>query len=325
MMLVVAVALSTATYAWFTTSTNVSAEAVVLTAATMDGEAILITHNANGTEASNQITLTSAGTSTLYPATPNTATAFTTFTSDSIANIGANFQNLLQDGTGKYTVPTLTGTDVSYYKDTFYVFNKGFQSTTLEATVKINYDPVDTTSAMAAKSARIAIIERVPSAEVAINSSIATNMSTYSLVGIWQFNGNLAEASYTALDNEATFSATTNYYTESAGVYTKANVTSSNFDELKSSLYTSDQKQNTAANGATGDYGATVSSDTYVNTQLTFTESGFSAIGAATSGNQIANEYTVVVWLEGWDADCTNQITSGVFSVELAFGTVARS
>ena len=360
MMLVVAVALSTATYAWFTSSTRVDAQAVTLTAATMGGEAILITHNADGSGASDHIELAETA-KTLYPATPVAKTAFTTglaaaYTAAASAASGqeaaafatsfeTQFQNLLNDGSGGYVVPTLTGTDASYYMDTFYVFNYGFQSTTLVPTVNITYDSSSNTATMAAKSARIAIIERVGT-EVTLNTSIASNLGSYSIKGIWQFDTSANAAVYTQITDEQ-FSTSQTYYTRTNSgseqvpnyVYTAdATVDADNFaDKVMSGLYII--TGNKAVSGANGAYGATSDSGTYVNGNLTFQDTltgdkdetegedifDFSPIAAATSNHQVANEYTVIVWLEGWDLDCTNQITAGIFKVDLSFGTAARS
>ena len=304
MMLVVAVALSTATYAWFTSNTTVKADAVLLTASTMDGEAILITHNANGADAQQAITLTAQGTEKLYPATPKAATSLTTFAAtgeegdddyvaNDIANIGANFQNLIMGGSGTYTDPSISAPNVSFYKDTFYVFNKGFQSTTLVPTVTIYYDDTDNTSAMAAQSARIAIIERVATAEAALGTAVPYGATGYTVKGIWQYDTSYTDAATTDL------------------TYTKSNVAVSGANG-----------SSTAASG----YGVVAGQDsTFTQGNVEFTPAAFTAIGAATSGNHIANEYTVIVWLEGWDADCTNAITAGTFKVDVSFGTAPRA
>ena len=76
------------------------------------------------------------------------------------------------------------------------------------------------------------------------------------------------------------------------------------------------------------EYGATespASSGQYEKDDEKFSKTAFTAIGAATSGNQKANEYTVVVWLEGWDEDCTNAITAGTFKVDVSFTTAPRN
>ena len=387
MMLVVAVALSTATYAWFTTSTNVSAEAVVLTAATMNGDAILISKSAKGVDASNTITLTAveAG-SALYPATPLSADAFTVFyesnateeqiAANSIANIADNFKNLIMKGEGTYVDATseMGAKDSSFYSETFYIFNKGFQSTTVIPTVNISYDPLDKTSLMAAKSVRVAIVERVGT-QTAMNgpndsadsAAVAFTANGYSLKGIWQFGSYVKVASnatfngeapyytvsggvfstenvedaddfadkkanlyvvgteavtYTKVEGAVAFDAKAHYFTSSDGeTFEAANVTSETFAAAKAleTLYVSDALTNLAMKGANSTYGVAGTSSSYTQGSVTFVPSNFSAIGVADSGNHIANEYTVVVWLEGWDDDCTNQITAGSFKISLGF------
>ena len=392
MMLVVAVALSTATYAWFTTNNKVEAQPVILTAATASAPAILITHNANGSAASNAISLTAQGNSKLYPATPLNANAFTVFygseasqeqiAANSINNIDINFKNLLMDGSGNYVNVTKNPGDVSFYKDTFYVFNKGASAVTLVPTVTIRYNDSVNTSKMAAMSARVAIVERVGT-QAAMSPATAVTFAAdgYSLKGIWEFNSSAALAadySYieaAAYDEGATYfaSPTATEATEVANATAFANLTDpvyvrtqSVFRQITSynntvgfvyyerqtngafkvvtiadenafnqagTLYEKIDTDPAIANKNTateitynsdkfGVADGTVT-DTFVKGTVAFSSADFTEIGTATSGNHIANEYTVVVWLEGWDIDCTNAITAGVFTVDVSFTTAA--
>ena len=265
MMLVVAVALSTATYAWFTNSSSVTASSVTLSAATMDSAAIMISKADNNTGLSNLVSLDSL-TDALYPATPNAANTLTA------AN--PTFANLEIQGDGSATVKPLPSNTQSFYTDTVYVYNKGASSATLTITINLAYGTA-AADEEAAKSLRIAILEQVGSSTS--NATAHATLASATLVGIYEIDTSAA-AEAPATGYTATMKAASDNY----GI---------------------------AGDGANKSQGS-----------ITFTGTGPHAVGTALSGNYICNAYTVVMWLEGWDAQCTNAASAGSFSVGLTFG-----
>ena len=275
MMLVVAVALSTATYAWFTSNTTVTANEVTLTAATMDADAIMISRAADNTGLTNAVDL-AALVGALYPATPNAATALT-------AAAAGSFANLEVQGNGNATVKTLPANTASYYTDTVYVYNKGSQAVTVDGTtISISYANA-AENIEAAASVRIALIEQVGSSTA--NTAASATLGSATLVGIYEID-EITAVHETPADQESpivSYTATTKLSDE-ADTY-----------------------------GITGD-GAAKSKGSQ-----TFDGTGFHPINAVISGNYICNAYTVVMWLEGWDAQCTNASSAGAFNVGLVF------
>ena len=283
MMLVVAVALSTATYAWFTSNATVTANQVVLTAATMNEDAILISHAANNTGLSQEITLTAQGTDTLYPATPLANTAFTSTVS------GETFKNLLVDGTNTAKNKVLGTNEVSYYTDTFYIYNKGFSAVTLVPTVSIAYGTTGAASD-AAHSLRIALIEEVGS----WSAGALTFSGTPTLKNIYEIDASTAVHQ----DPEDSESDITGYTAT-----TKVALGSS-----------------TAGSG----YGVVAAAgDAFTQGGVLFSTTAMSAIAAPASETYVANKYTVVIWLEGWDEQCTNAMSAGAANVSLSFTKAA--
>ena len=318
MMLVVAVALSTATYAWFTSSDTVSAEAVLLTASTMEGDAILISRSANNTGLSNTINLAVAGTDKLYPATPNAEDAFT--------NLGTGkFINLEVDGTNQAKTKAISGVNKSYYTDTFYVYNKGFSDVILAPVVSIYFNSANGASLDAARSVRIAIIE-----EKGSWVSGALTFANPVLKNIYEYDDDATTASAvsTYVKAPSTYAEGT-FYTLSGTTYTVDDtVTELNYDEKKDDLYVleaSTSDVNVAKAGALTGYGAETEDQTptaaSVYTQrddLEFDDAAYTTVLAPASGTYIANKYTVVIWLEGWDGQCTNAMSAGLFRVGLS-------
>ena len=305
MMLVVAVALSTATYAWFTSNTTVTADAVLLTASTMAEDAILISHAANNTDTTQAITLTAQGTDRLYPATPIDNTMFST----NFASLGEeDFKNLLIDGTNTANDTSITSVNKSYYSDTFYIYNKGFSAVTIAPTVNITYG---TTGAEgdAARSVRIAIIEKK-------GTQVSTGNIEFgaaTLKNIYEFS---SETVNTISDsNPGSFDNTKVYANAEKEIQT---VTAENFETLQSTIYEVTGYKSVATAAALNVYGVT-GEGPYTQGSLTFTNSAFQSIAAADSGYYVANQYTVVVWYEGWDAQCTNAMSAGAIRVDLSF------
>ena len=276
MMLVVAVALSTATYAWFTSNTTVTVNSLTLTAATMDADAIMISKTANNEGLTNVVDFTTQS-GTLYPSTPNAATALT-------APAAASFANLEVNGKGEAKVKALPSNTASYYTDTVYVYNKGSKAVTLDGTaISIAYANV-AANVEAAASVRIALIERIGSSTP--NSTSTATLASATLVGIYEID-------------------------EITPVYQTPNDSSTDIVS-----YTATTK----LSSETDTYGITGSGETKTkNTELMFDGTGFHAINSVLSGNYICNAYTVVMWLEGWDAQCTNAASAGVFEVGLVF------
>jgi len=145
MMLVVAVALSTATYAWFTSNAGVTASTVTLTAATNDAAALGIswTDSNYGTEIVDAVSGTTA---TLVPMTPIAYTVGTTVatanTENKIAFNTATIrsdatQNTMVFGEDGQTATPYTWNDATH--NSFYVKNLAPANTTnLTVTVKAN-------------------------------------------------------------------------------------------------------------------------------------------------------------------------------------------
>jgi len=120
MMLVVAVALSTATYAWFTSNSSVTASTIKLTAATSNESALGIgwIGNSDYGIASNSITATgpSASFAPMVPAelTVSSTTSSLSFTGATIKSVGGNF--VFNTDAGTRTPYTFTdGTDEAFY------------------------------------------------------------------------------------------------------------------------------------------------------------------------------------------------------------------
>ena len=265
MMLVVAVALSTATYAWFTNSSSVTASSVTLSAATMDNAAIMISKTANNSGLSNLVSLDSL-TNALYPATPNAANTLTAQT--------PTFANLEIQGDGTATVKELPANTQSYYSDTVYVYNKGASSATLTIAINLAYG-ANAQDAEAANSLRVAILEQIGSSTP--NATASATLASATLVGIYELD------TATAAEAPATG-------------------------------YTATMK------AANDNYGITGSGAAKTQGAITLSGTGSHAVGTALSGNYICNAYTVIMWLEGWDAQCTNAASAGSFSVGLTFG-----
>ena len=265
MMLVVAVALSTATYAWFTNSSSVTASSVTLSAATMDSAAIMISKADDNTGLSNLVSLDSLS-NALYPATPNAAGTLTA--------ASPTFANLEIQGDGSATVKSLPSNTQSFYTDTVYVYNKGASSATLTITINLAYGTA-AADEEAAKSLRIAILEQVGSSTS--NATAHASLASATLVGIYEIDTS------TPAESPATgYTATMKAASDNYGI---------------------------AGDGANKSQGS-----------ITFTGTGSHAVGTALSGNYICNAYTVIMWLEGWDAQCTNAASAGSFSVGLTFG-----
>ena len=316
MMLVVAVALSTATYAWFTSNTKVSANEVILTASTMNADAILISRSADNSGLSQSIVLQAQGDDKLYPATPLANTAFTTGF-DSLS--GAAFQNVIMDGTGKYVAQTITDDDKSYYTDTFYVYNKGFSAVTLSPVITIYYDGTNAAAVDAAQSVRIALIEKKGTA---VSSSNVT-LGSATLKGIYQFGS--AAVNYVAAPSTYDDDIETYYKDATGTAWDGDTVTSSNYDDLKASLFVASGNKSVAVAGANGNYGVTGTSDNYSQNTVSFEGivTAFQQIDAPASGTYVANQYSLVIWLEGWDGQCTNAMSAGTFRVDITFTKAA--
>jgi len=265
MMLVVAVAISTATYAWFTSNATVTADQVTLTAATMNADAIMISKSANNTGLATAVDLATAS-NALYPTTPNAADALT-------APTAAKFKNLLIDGNNHANVTALPESTASYYTDTVYIYNKGSQDITLDVTITITYGTA-AEAAEAANSVRIAVIEQKGTA---VSSSNVT-LGAASLKAIYEID------------------------------------TATPDDNTTPTLYTATTKKASASDT----YGATADSNA-AKGAITFSQNAFVAIDHPASGEYVCNAYTVVMWLEGWDAQCTNAASAGQFNVALSF------
>ena len=278
MMLVVALALSTATYAWFTSNTSVKANSVTLTAATMDADALMISKTSNNDGLSDVVSL-AALTGALYPATPNAANTLTA--------ASPVFGNLEVQGDGTALVKSLPANTSSYYTDTVYVYNKGSQAVTVDGTtISIAYG-LDAAAAEAAASVRIALLEQVGTSTA--NGSASATLASATLVGIYEIDQITAVLDTEDEDNDE--------------------------DTTETIGYTATTKLSNAADT----YGYTGAGDAKSKNNITFTGTGFHAINPALSGNYICNGYTVVMWLEGWDAQCTNAVSSGAFNVGLEF------
>ena len=315
MMLVVAVALSTATYAWFTSNTQVTANHVILTAATMEGDALLISHAGDNTDLSQEINLVTNGDYRLYPATPNSESTFTS----TIAQSG--FMNLEVDGSNTAKSTNISNPNKSYYTDTFYIYNKGFTPVTITPTVSIYYNADNGASYDAARSVRVAIIEKVGTAV----SSSSVTLGSAVLKNIYEFDDS-ATATEAVYSHPDSFVAGMTYYSDDAGTaYSGETITASNFAANKASLYILTGNKCTAKNGALGTYGASTTDDpatansAYTNAGITYTAANYTAIAAPASGTYVANQYTIVVWLEGWDAQCTNAMSAGLFRIGVTF------
>ena len=272
MMLVVAVALSTATYAWFTNSASVTASSVTLSAATMDSAAIMISKSDANTGLSNLVAL-NALSNALYPATPNAAN---TLTAQS-----PTFANLEIQGDGSATVKSLPGSTQSFYTDTVYVYNKGASNAALTVAINIAYG-TDAKDEEAVKSLRVAIIEKVGTSTA--NGTAHATLGNATLVNIYDVDTS----------------------------------TIANVDSPDVTGHTATMKAVTGEN-----YGIAAKGGSQTEKEqgtITFTGAGtYTAVGTALSGNFICNAYTVVMWLEGWDAQCTNAASAGSFSVGLTF------
>ncbi|MCR4727009.1 MAG: hypothetical protein K5753_07315 [Clostridia bacterium] len=153
MMLVVAVALSTATYAWFTSNSSVTASTIKITAQTSNASALgigWIGSSAYGI-ASNSITATGPSTSfaPMVPAelTVNSTTSSLSFTGATIKSVGGNF--VFNTDAGARTPYTFTdGTD-----EEFYVKNLSTANDVANLRMTITWAPGDTyTRATAFKS-----------------------------------------------------------------------------------------------------------------------------------------------------------------------------
>ena len=169
MMLVVAVALSTATYAWFTSNSGVTASTVTLTAATNDAAALGIswTNSNYGTEIIDAVSGTSA---TLIPMTPIAYTVGTTVaTADTENKIAFNTATIRSDATENALVFGADGSTAIPY-----VWNDGEGSGKGHTSFFVkNLAPANTTNLT------VTITANITGHYIAISSSEATDTTNY--------------------------------------------------------------------------------------------------------------------------------------------------
>ena len=167
MMLVVAVALSTATYAWFTSNAYVTASTVSFTAATSDADSIAIAWTGN-TDPGTTLTAATAGTN-MKPMVPAsledgvTTSAGISFTTGTLySNNGVPTFNTEDHSATPITWQTAdNGADPAAAAQSFYVKNMSLANTVHNIKVTATIADVDDTDEIAADElVRVAIFTR---------------------------------------------------------------------------------------------------------------------------------------------------------------------
>ena len=171
MMLVVAVALSTATYAWFTSNDTVSATTVSFTAATSEADSIAIAWTGNSAPGTT-LSAATAGT-TMQPMVPvaptigtTTSTAFAaSFTTGTLySNAGVPTFNVADSYTGTPVIWETTNNGASpspASASSFYIKNMSLANDVTNIVVTATITDVDASDSIAADElVRIAVFTR---------------------------------------------------------------------------------------------------------------------------------------------------------------------
>ena len=272
MMLVVAVALSTATYAWFTSNTKVEASNISLTAATSTGAAFGIawTNENYGTSLTSVTAPVANSFKPLVPATYTTSGA--SQTESTVVFATATIRQ--EGGQEKYNTDVVSWT--SSGSDTAakpYIWNNGTQNSFYIKNLSTSngqehlYVYADVTGA--SDLVRIAIFD------------------TDKLIGILGY-----QYTYTSAASAESYSSTTAYYKVVNGIYIPdTTVTADNFSTKKASLYT---RGTTPAVADT--YYGTVTANANV---LTTKANSSLSIDLGRFDASEAREIKVYVWLDG--------------------------
>ena len=307
MMLVVAVALSTATYAWFTSNASVTANSISLTAGTSNAPSLSIAWT--GGQFVTELTDINAP-STLMPVAP--AGLNKTSGSESLAS-----QNY-------YSGTIRTENSVDTFNDSFVSWSEASESanaatpyylstgtgdslvdtiTLKNGSTVINMSAVNVKADItgdAAKLVRIAFYKK---------DGATTN---YKLVDVLGYT-----YSYTAAVEDAYSSTETYYEKDSHNHYrVKAIADASAYAEALSNLYTRD----TDTTAATATHGV-ITADKVVSTMETYTTSNLFSLG--TLAPEATMELKVVIWLDGLALNDETQGFTG--SINLTFTAVSAA
>ena len=316
MMLVVAVALSTATYAWFTQNATVSASTITLTADTNQAPALGI--GWAGGEASSAIAFDVAG--TLKPMAPVELTADSTTAAGTVSTVVFNTattreeSNLIVFNKPGENVATATPTVYGNGSvNAFYIKNLSPSNSISKVTVSAVFTTEN--SEAGNDMIRVAIFTKDA-------SEGASAASAYTLLGV--LGQTASTPTMIATDGADTFNKNTTYYVRSGSegnyTYAQTSIADAAAFATAKALGTLCTFANTAVYGADGLYDdgdAVKDLSHYINVKtsldiVTTRTSGSTNLAAGYEVDMVA-----VVWLDG--TELTDSRQSQVGTVSLSF------
>lgn len=308
MLLVAAFALTTATYAWFTSSTSAKVDTLNVNVAAASGIQLSATGTGNWRSTLPVDQLTAVETNVF----PTDNGYFSPCSSDlSLGGAAGNYTLNLFDGVlanDLLTSTAVTTTNKTYVK--FDVYAKVSQDTPLYL-----FDQtaaVDKTSAKLTSALRVALIDN----GAVSNEGQVTSWST-----------NLISGSSPATNASYVWEPKSDDHITSPSDYKGTQVAESGNSKAKNTYY----GFKAAFNGISLD-AANTAGDNVALVETTQTPKSFPTIEALTSNESTysnckvadlkagINKVTIYVWVEGQDMDCLNEISGSDLGLNLVFG-----